>query len=84
MIDTPFCFLYIKMDEQHERGINMPRPKNVPIIREVKINVTSKEKYERIIEIIKMIIIDSVNRKIEEKRKQKNFSDGDSEENKLS
>lgn len=72
------------MDEQHERGINMPRPKNVPIIREVKINVTSKEKYERIIEIIKMIIIDSVNRKIEEKRKQKNFSDGDSEENKLS
>ncbi|MGG3919935.1 hypothetical protein ABEV38_19320 [Parageobacillus thermoglucosidasius] len=53
----------------------MGKPRNIPHIREVKFNVTSKERYERFIEIVKMIIIEDIKREMEEERKQKNFND---------
>lgn len=53
------------------------KPKNIPRIREVKVNITatSKERYERFREIVKMIIIEDIKRELEEERKQKNLSD---------
>lgn len=42
----------------------MGRPRNIPRIREVKINATSKERYEHFIEIVKMIIIEEIKREM--------------------
>jgi predicted MarR family transcription regulator len=57
------------------------KPKNVPYIGEVKVNITatSKERYERFIEIVKMIIMENVKRRLEEERKQKNLSEVNNE-----
>ncbi|MGX1902015.1 hypothetical protein ACT3HK_11780 [Thermolongibacillus altinsuensis] len=61
----------------------MRKPKNIPYIHEVRINATSKERYERFIEIVKMIIMENVKRKLEEeRRKQENLSVKNNEENK--
>jgi len=49
----------------------MGKPRNIPYIHEVKINVTSKERYERFIEIVKMMIIEDIKREMEEERKDK-------------
>jgi len=53
----------------------MGKPRNIPYIHEVKINATSKERYERFVEIVKMMIIEDIKREMEEERKQKNFND---------
>jgi tetrahydromethanopterin S-methyltransferase subunit A len=49
----------------------MGKPKNIPYIHKVKINATSKERYERFIEIVKMMIIEDIKREMEEERKNK-------------
>ncbi|MFC4183008.1 hypothetical protein [Saccharococcus thermophilus] len=57
------------------------KPKNVPYIGEVKVNITatSKERYERFIEVVKQIIIYNIEKELEEKRKQKNLSNANNE-----
>mgnify|MGYP006961611369 FL=1 len=49
----------------------MGKPRNIPYIHEVKINATSKERYERFVEIVKMMIIEDIKREMEEERKDK-------------
>jgi tetrahydromethanopterin S-methyltransferase subunit A len=53
------------------RSEHMGKPKNIPYIHKVKINATSKERYERFVEIVKMMIIEDIKREMEEERKDK-------------
>jgi hypothetical protein len=77
-----FVFCTLKWTNSTERGIDMGRkPKNVPYIGEVKVNITatSKERYERFIHTVKQMIIYSIEKELEEERKRKNLSNGNNE-----